>query len=82
MAAPAVSGIAALVRSYFPDLTAAEVKRILMDSGLSTKQTVVVGGDPEKAKPFAQLSRTGKMANAYNALILAQKVSDSKTKLP
>ncbi len=80
MAAPAVSGIAALIRSYFPDLTASEVKHILMDSGLSTKMSVVVGGDPEKAKPFDQLSRTGKMANAYNALIMAQKVSDAKTK--
>ncbi|NER09957.1 Subtilase family protein [Muriicola jejuensis] len=80
MAAPAVSGIAALIRSYFPNLTASEVKHILMDSGLSTKMSVVVGGDPEKAKPFDQLSRTGKIANAYNALIMAQKVSDSKSK--
>ncbi len=78
MAAPAVSGIAALIRSYFPDLSASEVKHILMDSGLSTKIQVVVGGDPEKAKPFDQLSRSGKMVNAYNALILAQKVSDAK----
>ena len=78
MAAPAVSGIAALIRSYFPELTAPEVKKVLMDSGLSTKIQVVVGGDPEKAKPFDQLSRSGKMANAYNALILAQKISDAK----
>jgi subtilisin family serine protease len=82
MAAPAVSGIAALVRSYFPKLTAAEVKKVLMDSGLSTKISVVVGGDPEKARPFDQLSRSGKMVNAYNALIMAQRVSDAKSKLP
>jgi subtilisin family serine protease len=80
MAAPAVSGIAALIRSYFPKLSASEVKQVLMDSGLSTKIQVVVGGDPERGKPFDQLSRSGKMANAYNALILAQKVSDNKSK--
>ena len=79
MAAPAVSGVAALIRSYFPNLTASDVKKILMDSGLSTKLSVLVAGDPEKAKAFDQLSRSGKMVNAYNALIMAQKVSDSKT---
>jgi subtilisin family serine protease len=79
MAAPAVSGVAALIRSYFPSLTAAEVKKILMDSGLSSKMSVVVGGDPAKARPFDQLSRSGKIVNAYNALILAQKLSENKS---
>ncbi len=82
MAAPAVSGVAALIRSYFPNLSASEVKKILMDSGLSTKMSVVVAGDPEKAKPFDQLSRSGKMVNAYNALIMANSMSNNKSKLP
>jgi subtilisin family serine protease len=82
MAAPAVSGVAALIRSYFPKLSAAEVKKILMDSGLSTKLSVVVAGDPAKSRSFDQLSRSGKIVNAYNALIMAQRVSDSKVKLP
>ncbi|NNK11114.1 MAG: S8 family serine peptidase [Flavobacteriaceae bacterium] len=82
MAAPAVSGVAALIRSYYPNLSAAEVKNILMDSGLSTKLEVVVAGDPGKAKAFDELSRSGKIVNAFNALIMAQKVSDSKSKLP
>ncbi|QBA65353.1 S8 family peptidase [Muriicola soli] len=82
MAAPAVSGVAALIRSYYPRLSAAEVKKILMDSGLSTKLEVVVAGDPGKARAFDKMSRSGKIVNAYNALIMAQKVSDSKSKLP
>lgn len=82
MAAPAVSGVAALIRSYYPNLTAPEVKKILMDSGLSTKMKVVVAGDPARAKPFDQLSRSGKMVNAFNALIMAKNISENKSKLP
>jgi hypothetical protein len=81
MAAPAVSGVAALIRSFFPDLSAKEVKHILMDSGLSTKLSVIVAGDPSKATSFDLISKSGKMVNAYNALIMAQRIANEKTKL-
>ena len=75
MAAPAVAGIAALIRSQYPKLTAAQVKKILMVSGQKTKTSVILGGDTAKARPFDKVSKSGKMVNAYNALILAAKVS-------
>ncbi|WP_300433695.1 S8 family peptidase [Christiangramia sp.] len=75
MAAPAVSGIAAIIRGYYPQLTAAQVKQIIMDSGLSTKASVIVGGDTNNTKKFQNLSVSGKMANLYNALILADQIS-------
>lgn len=75
MAAPAVAGVAALIRSYYPKLTAAQVKQILMDSGLAVKTKVIVGGDTSKIKPFADLTRSGKMVNAYNALIMASQIN-------
>ena len=78
MAAPAVSGIAALILSYYPKLSASQVKQIIMDSGLSSKSSVVLGGDVEKARSFDQVSSSGKMANAYNALIMADNVSRGK----
>jgi subtilisin family serine protease len=81
MAAPEVSGIAALIRSYFPKLTAPEVKKIIMDSGLSTKISVILGGDPDNNASFGNISKSGKMANAYNALILASQVANGKTKI-
>ncbi|OYX28080.1 MAG: peptidase S8 [Flavobacteriales bacterium 32-35-8] len=74
MAAPAVAGVAALIRSYYPKLSAAQVKKILMDSGLPIKANVVVGGDTENVKPFSSLTSSGKMVNAYNALIMASKL--------
>ena len=75
MAAPAVAGIAAVIRSFYPKLTASQVKHIIMDSGLSSSATVVIGGDPSNTEKFASLSTSGNMANLYNALILADKVS-------
>lgn len=75
MAAPAVTGIAALIRSYYPKLSAAQVKQIIMDSGLPLKAKVIVPGGSTQAKPFADLSKSGKLVNAYNALILANTVS-------
>ncbi|WP_439152632.1 S8 family peptidase [Winogradskyella sp.] len=74
MAAPGVAGIAALVRSQYPKLTAAQVKQVIVDSGLPLSTQVVVGGDANNVKAFADLSKSGKIANAYNALIMASKI--------
>ncbi|MDN3595932.1 S8 family serine peptidase [Zunongwangia endophytica] len=75
MASPAVAGVAAMIRSYFPKLTAPQVKKIIMDSGLPVKTNVIVGGDRLNTQQFSELSTSGKIVNLYNALILASKVS-------
>ena len=76
MAAPEVAGVAALIRAYFPTLKAREVKQILMESGLvPTVKEVLVGGRGEEQEAkrmlFSELSKSGKIVNAYNAIILA-----------
>ena len=78
MAAPNVAGVAALIRSYFPNLSAKEVKNILMDSGTSIPENVVVGGNPDNKRPFDSLSKSGKIVNAYSAFKLAEKMSAKK----
>jgi subtilisin family serine protease len=75
MAAPNVAGVAALIRSYYPTLTAKQVKHILMDSGTAIKSSVTVGGDPDKSRLFSALSQSGKMVNAYNAMVMAEKLA-------
>ncbi|WP_194851567.1 S8 family peptidase [Nonlabens antarcticus] len=72
MASPAVAGVAAVIRSQFPNLTAAQTKTIIMNSGLTTSIDVVLGD--QSKKPFMDITTSGKMVNLYNALILASKM--------
>ena len=75
MAAPAVAGVAATIRSYYPNLSAAQVKEVIMNSGLTSKSPVILGGDASNQQNFGDVSKSGKMVNLYNALILADKMS-------
>lgn len=114
MASPEVAGLAALIRSYFPDLTASQVKKVILESGLAYNKNVAVSReklgeeqieqtddkindkgeqyeeDTEGViglleaglveKPFSDFSKTGRFINAYNAVILASKMSNSNKK--
>jgi subtilisin family serine protease len=77
MAAPNASGVAAVVRSFFPKLKAHQVKKILMNSGMPLYQTVENPDTGELVNPKS-LSRSGKMVNLYNALIYASNKSYKK----
>ncbi len=72
MAAPVVAGVSALLLSYFPDLDASEVKEILMQSATKVDLEVVKPGSEDKVN-FSELSRTGGIINAYEAVKLADK---------
>jgi len=75
MASPETAGVAAVIRSYYPKLTAPQVKKIIMDSGLSSNGIVVLGGDKSNTDKFGNISKSGNMVNLYNALIMADKMS-------
>jgi subtilisin family serine protease len=74
---PVVAGVAALVWSHFPELTALELKEVLLESAQPFKSNTVYlpnTSSPEKKKvKFGTLSQTGGVVNAYQALILAEK---------
>ncbi|WP_211059878.1 S8 family serine peptidase [Aquimarina sp. MMG015] len=72
-----VSGVAALIRSCYPDLSAAKVKEILMKSGTSydIKVEIEEKDKTKKLVPFSELSKSGKIVNAYNALFMAKQIS-------
>ncbi len=82
MASPEVAGVAALVRSYYPKLTAKQVKYIIMNSGIEFNGDVILPGSKTQENPkgelksFNDLSVNGKILNAYNALIMAAKMSN------
>jgi subtilisin family serine protease len=68
MAAPVVTGLATLIRSYYPKLTAVQVKEIIMKSVVKVNHNVTVD---DKSVPFTDLCISGGIVNAYNALKLA-----------
>ena len=77
MASPGTAGVAALIRSYYPQLSASQVKQILMNSGSKLELEVLKPGtqsqeNPKGIKvPFSELSVSGRIINAYNALKMA-----------
>lgn len=76
MASPVVSGLAALIRSYYPELNALQVKNIIMESVTKVNPRVKVAENGNNKKvPFSDISVTGGVVNAFNALQLAEKVS-------
>lgn len=72
MASPVVAGLAALIRSYYPRLKAAQVKDIILKSVVKINHNVIIrDGQNETKVPFSDLCVTGGIVNAYNALKLA-----------
>ena len=71
MAAPVVTGMAAMIRSYYPDLTAVQVKKIIEESAYKPSGNVpnIKPGTKGEEVPFTVLSRTGGIINAYSAVM-------------
>lgn len=77
MAAPVVTGVAALIWNYFPELTAQQVKEAIL-SGVTSRKGVSVKKpqDPQLSTPpvsidFGELCVSGGILNAYNAVKIA-----------
>ena len=74
MASPNVAGVAAMIRSYFPNLSAKQVKQILMNSGTALPSKVVVG-EKKELKNASEVGKSAAMVNAYNAFKMAEQLS-------
>jgi len=77
MASPVIAGVAAVLRSYYPALTAEQVKDIIMKSSVKNKKKVKQPGSGDLV-PFSTLSVSGGTANVLNAVKMAQKVKGKK----
>ena len=77
MATPVVSGVAAVLLSYYPDLKPAQLISILLESTLKLKRQKVQIPDLDNEKreivKFGTLSKSGGIVNLYNALKLLAK---------
>ncbi len=70
MATPMVSGVTALLYSYFPHLTMKQVKDIILKSTFRPNQ-IVNKPQTKTQVQFSSLSVTGGIVNAYNAIKIA-----------
>jgi hypothetical protein len=80
MAAPIVSHIAAMVRSYYPNLSATDVKQILMQSVWKPEDIKKTYPVPQKQeeKTLQEIAAAPGIVNASNALQLAQNYKPGK----
>ena len=79
-ATPIVAGIAALLKSYFPSLTAKQIKEILMKSAYKPNIMInppLASGIKNKM-PFSKMSKSGGIVNAYNAVKLPDEMKTKK----
>ncbi|MFC5285236.1 S8 family serine peptidase [Pedobacter alpinus] len=78
MAAPVVSGLATLIRSYYPKFTALQVKQIILDSSIKVNQKIKLMVNNKSVKMmFSDLSVSGGIVNTFEALKMAESMSKS-----
>ncbi|HRP52734.1 MAG TPA: S8 family peptidase [Fluviicola sp.] len=73
MAAPMVSGVAALLKSYFPELSMKQIKDVILESARPSKGKMVTkpGSESEKID-FGTLSQTGAVVDLVRAVKLCK----------
>ncbi len=79
MAAPAAAGVAAILRSYYPDLSAQQVRLIMMSSVVKQNGEVFKPGTTEKVS-FSELCAAGGVVSTTNAVQVAEKTKSKRNK--
>jgi subtilisin family serine protease len=81
MACPVVAGTAALLLEYFPRLTAKQLKYVIEKSATAPDVDVTIPGAEETAEKvkLSELSKTGGLLNAYEAVKLASTLKGERT---
>jgi subtilisin family serine protease len=78
MAAPVVAGVAGMLRSYFPKLSASQIKDIIEQSVTRIDGYVTQPGPKQKQVHMTDLCKTGGIINAYKAVELAKKTKKQR----
>lgn len=73
MASPVTAGVCTVLKSYYPSLSPADIKRIVetaSDKSLAKKK-VIIPGEKKKKTKFSNLCRTGGVVDLYGAVKMA-----------
>lgn len=79
MASPAAAGVAAIIRSYYPELSANQVREVMVKSVVKQDGEVYKPGTTEKV-PFSELCLSGGVVSATSAVTLADQTKAKKNK--
>lgn len=74
MAAPMVAGVAAMIRSYYPNLSVKQVKEAILKGAYKIDFEVNLPGSLDKKVRFSELCTTGGILDAYAAMEYASKM--------
>jgi len=81
MASPVVAGLAAFILEYYPSLSPEQVKKVIEQSSRQPDAKVEQPGSGKNVK-LSELSRTGGVINAYEAIKLAASMTEGKPEKP
>ena len=80
MACPVVAGVAALLLEYYPTLSAKQLKEVIEKSAVVLNTEVNIPGSTKKAK-LSELSVTGGLLNAYEAIKMASTLKGERKEI-
>jgi len=80
MAAPVVTGVAALILEFYPGLTPQQVKYCIEKSAISPGTKVKKPGTEDDLVDLSAISRSGGIINAYEAIKLASTLNTAPKK--
>ncbi len=69
MACPAVAGVAAIIRGYFPELSAEEVREVLMKTVTPYTKPVIIPGEKKEKETISNMCISGGFVNTEKAVI-------------
>lgn len=78
LSSPVTSGVAAILMSYFPDLTAQDIRNILRESTRRLNGVKVRKPDTQEEVRIDQICIAGGIVNAYEAVRLAMNMNNDK----
>ncbi len=78
MAAPVVTGVAALILEFYPNLTPQQLKYCIEKSAIAPGTKVKVPGSENTLVNMSDICKSGGIVNAYEALKLASVISSGK----